>query len=192
MKINLTYSVNDIPDIGTTIRSPFRNFQRGRGEERKHRCGHAPKQKSHLSLSLFGYYRPIIFLERREKLSMNFRGIESCEEDGRGKIQVLRSQRERNTWSLVWCTRAARRRNRREACVTPRETLGWRATTEGEAVLTNSSRNGDKERCPSFMKNSVDCELSLSLSAPSCPSLLSRYPYLYILASPFCLRMMIV
>lgn len=75
MKVNLTYSVNDIPDIGTTIRSPFRNFQRGRGEERKHRCGHAPKQKSHLSLSLFGYYRPIIFLERREKLSMNFRGI---------------------------------------------------------------------------------------------------------------------
>lgn len=121
-----------------------------------------------------------------------FVGYESCEEDGRGKIQVLRSQRERNTWSLVWCTRAARRRNRREACVTPRETLGWRATTEGEAVLTNSSRNGDKERCPSFMKNSVDCELSLSLSAPSCPSLLSRYPYLYILASPFCLRMMIV
>lgn len=120
-------------------------------------------------------------------------GYESYEEDGRGRNPgVALAEGTKHVVARVMYTSRARRRNRQEACVTPRETLGWRATTEGEAVLTNSSRNGDKERCPSFMKNSVDCELSLSLSAPSCPSLLSRYPYLFILASPFCLRMMIV
>lgn len=76
MKISLTYSVNDIPDIGTTIRSPFRNFQRGRRRaERKHRCGHAPKQKSHLSLSLFGIIGRLFFSCDEKSYQWIFSGI---------------------------------------------------------------------------------------------------------------------
>lgn len=94
MKINLTYPVNDIPDIGTTIRSPFRNFQRGRGAERKHRCGHAPKRKSRLSLSLFGLLSGRLFFSRDEKcISVNFSNFESridTKEDGRWKRKKSR------------------------------------------------------------------------------------------------------
>lgn len=148
------------------------------------RSGHANRNENLICRFHFSYRFTIdsrLFYARRRKVNTR----EYVSEDGGGR-DPSRSGNETRGCS-------ARRRNRREACVTPRETLGWRATTEGEAVLTNSSRNGDKERCPSFMKNSVDCELSLSLSAPCrVPLFCLDTPYLFILPSPFCLRLMIV
>lgn len=107
--------------------------------KRKH-SQRASKQKSHPLLSLLVIER---FSGEKQKLKANEREtkdgstwhgktrlINRWNRAGRNPWKCIR--RGRNTCLLVRETRAARR-NRREACVTPRETLRWRATTEREA-----------------------------------------------------------